>query len=105
MYKRQGYGELFAGWTEDNQTILGFDFDVPISEKIAIETNLTYFFNDDAADAVFPNTTFQGSNAEEAWNISVGFVYRPQGRRYYKNYDRPLFDVADNGTMLVRRRN
>ena len=100
-----GYGELFAGWTEDNQTILGFDFDVPVSEKIAIETNLTYFFNDDAADAVFPNTTFQGSNAEEAWNISVGFVYRPQGRRYYKNYDRPLFDVADNGTMLVRRRN
>ena len=100
-----GYGELFAGWTEDNQTILGLDFDVPISEKIAIETNLTYFFNDDAADAVFPNTTFQGSNAEEAWNISVGFVYRPQGRRYYKNYDRPLFDVADNGTMLVRRRN
>jgi len=100
-----GYGEVFAGWTEENQTILGLGFDVPVSENIAIESNLTYFFNDDSADSVFQNTTFQGSNAEEAWNISVGFVFRPQGRRYYQNYDRPLFDVADNGTMLLRRSN
>jgi hypothetical protein len=100
-----GYGELFAGWTEDNQTILGLDFDIPVTDRIAVESNLTYFFNDDAASSAFPNTTFLGSNADEAWNISVGFVYRPQGRGYYKNYDRPLFDVADNGTMLLRRSN
>jgi hypothetical protein len=67
-----GYGELFAGWTEDNQTILGLDFEAPVSERIAIESNLTYFFNDDAADSVFgQDTNFLGSNAEEAWNISV----------------------------------
>jgi hypothetical protein len=101
-----GYGELFAGWTEYDQTILGMDFDVPVSERLAIESNFTYFFSDDATDVVFgPRSNFIGSNANEAWNISVGFVYRPQGRRYYKNYDRPLFDVADNGTMLLRRSN
>ena len=100
-----GYGEFFAGYTENDQTILGFEFDVPVTDRLAVESNLTYFLNDDAADSVFRGTNFQGSNAEEAWNITVGFVYRPQGRRYYKNYDRPLFDVADNGTMLLRRSN
>ncbi len=101
-----GYGELFAGWTEENQTILGMDFDLPVCEQVAIESSFTYFFSDDATDSVFgPNSNFLGSNANEAWNISVGFVFRPQGRRYYKNYDRPLFDVADNGTMLLRRGN
>lgn len=98
-----GYGEFFAGWTEENQTILGMDFDVPVCEHVAIESSFTYFFSDDATDVVFSPSTFQGSNANEAWNISVGFVFRPQGKRYYNNYDRPLFDVADNGTMLLRR--
>ena len=39
----------------------------------------------------------------DAWNISVGLVFRPQGRCYYQSYDRPLFNVADNGSMMVDR--
>ena len=99
-----GYAEFFAGYAEDDQTILGMDFDMPVSENIAIESNFTYFLNDDSVDSIFgSDTNFLGANANEAWNLSVGFVFRPQGRSYYQNYDRPLFDVADNGTMLLRR--
>lgn len=94
-----GIGELYAGWTEFDQTILGADFDVPIRERIALESTFTYFLNDDQTTAAGR----LGGNDADAWNLAVGISIRPQGRAHYRSYDRPMFDVADNGTMLIRR--
>ncbi|MBX3416418.1 MAG: hypothetical protein KF851_02350 [Pirellulaceae bacterium] len=97
-FEGAGFSDWFLGWSEDSHFIGGIDFDVPITERTALQSSFTYFLPQDDAQR-FPG----GGNAAEAWNISVGFVFRPQGRCYYQNYDRPMFGVADNGTMVLRR--
>ncbi len=95
-----GYGELFAGWTDSDQTILGGEIDVPITHMLATQAGVTYYMD----DTVPPTASNRlGGYVNEAWNIYAGFSIRPCGRSYYRNYDRPFFNVADNGSMTVRR--
>ena len=98
--KAGGWGEVFAGWSETSQGIIGLDFDMPITNRLAVEAGFTYFLNDDGVPA---NAGFLGGQQGQAYNTYVGIALRPAGRRYYRNYDRPLFDVADNGSMLTVR--
>ena len=96
-YAGGGYSELALGWTEDH-AVLAVDFDIPMTEHTALQTGFTYFLPGDKTQ----RTQF-GGNANDAWNIYLGCVYRPKGRNWYRNYDRPLFNVADNGSMVIRR--
>jgi hypothetical protein len=95
-----GYGEVFAGWSEFDQSILGGEIDVPITDLLATQAGVTYYIDDTS-----PPTTSDrlGGHVNEAWNIYAGFSLRPCGRNYYRNYDRPFFNVADNGSMLLIR--
>lgn len=95
-----GWGEAFVGWGEARQTIIGVDVDLPVTEYISFQSGFTAYLNDDVVPAT---GNFQGGNLNEAWNLFVGISFKPQGRAWYRSYDRPLFSVADNGTMLVRR--
>lgn len=95
-----GEDEAFIGWTENNQWLIGADFDIPIRERLALESGFTYFHGDEMVPA---NSNQLGGNINDAFNIYVGFVFRPRGRSQYRNYDRPMFSVADNGSMLIRR--
>ena len=97
---RNGYGEIFAGWSENDQGVVGLDFDKAVSERLGMQAGFTYFINDDQVPA---GSSFLGGNVGEAYNIFVGFSLRPRGSGYYNSYDRPLFAVADNGTMLTTR--
>ena len=83
--------ELFLGWTDNRQGVLGMEFDVPVAEKVALQAGYTYFLNGDQRQ---PSQAYLGGNENDAWNLSVGLVFRPQGRCYYQSYDRPLFNVA-----------
>ena len=96
-YSGGGYSELALGWTEDH-AVLSVDFDIPMSEVTALQTGFTYFLPGDKTQ----RTQF-GGNADDVWNIYLGCVYRPRGRGWYRNYDRPLFNVADNVSMVIRR--
>lgn len=98
--KAGGWGEIFAGWSDSNQGIIGLDFDMPITNRVALEAGFTYFLNDDGVPA---NAGFIGGQQGQAFNTYVGVAFRPSGRRFYRNYDRPMFDVADNGSMLTIR--
>ena len=44
-----------------------------------------------------------GSFTPMAWNLGINLVYYPRGRsrRSLASPYRPLFDVADNGTMIT----
>lgn len=95
-----GWGEAFVGWGEASQTIIGVDVDLPVTDFISFQSGFTAYLNDDLVPAT---GNFQGGNLNEAWNLFVGISFKPQGRGWYRSYDRPLFSVADNGTMLVRR--
>jgi hypothetical protein len=95
-----GWGEAFVGWGEAAQTIIGVDVDLPVTDYISFQSGFSAYLNDDLVPAT---GNFQGGNLNEAWNLFVGISFKPQGRSWYRSYDRPLFSVADNGTMLVRR--
>lgn len=94
-----GFGEGFIGWAESNQTVVGVDVDLPITNRVAFQSGFTAYLNDD----VVQNSNFQGGNLNEGWNLYVGLSFRPTGLSRYRSYDRPLFQVADNGSMIVRR--
>ena len=95
-----GFGEIYAGWAEASQTVFGVDVDLPVTDRVSFQSGFTAYFNDDIVPA---GGNFQGGNLNEAWNLFVGLSFKPQGRSWYRSYDRPLFSVADNGTMFVRR--
>ncbi len=95
-----GWGEGFVGWAESNQTVLGLDVDLPVTDRVAFQSGFTAYLND---DVVADSSNFQGGNLNEGWNLYVGVSFRPRGRSWYKSYDRPMFQVADNGSMIVRR--
>ena len=101
FYYRQGvssggYYEVSAGFADEDAYLIAFDHDVPVNQTLSIRSNLTYYSGEDLAI----NTPF-ATEGNEAWNVSVGFVWRPSGRR--DSYDAPLLPVADNGTFILRR--
>ena len=98
-----GFGEIFVGTSELDQTIVGLDFDVAVTEHIGVQAGFNYYLNDEGLP---PGTTnVIGGNSAESFNVFVGFVFRPRGRAYYNWYERPLFSVADNGSLLITRDN
>ena len=97
---RGGYGEIFGGWTDNEQGIVGLDFDFPLTNRIAFQSGFTYYLSDEEIPA---NQGFLGGEPNDSFNVFVGLSLRPSGRKYYRNYERPLFDVADNGTLSIFR--
>ena len=89
-----GRWQAFGGWTDDDDGLLGADATIPISQKMALQTGFTY---------LIPGNDTR-SFEREAWNLSMGLVYRPGGPCGVGRYARAMFDVADNGTMIGRRR-
>lgn len=95
-----GAANVFVGWTENDQTFFGADADVPVGEIVALQAGFNYYLNGDGLPA---GSTGLGGNAQDAYNIYVGLGFRPGGRRSMRSYDRPMFGVADNGSMLISR--
>jgi hypothetical protein len=91
-----GHCDFFAGWSDADHAVLGCDVDMPVSGVLGMQAGFTYFLPEDTAPNV-PTST------QDAWNLYVGFSIRPQGPAWYGNYDRPLFNVADNGSFVFGR--
>jgi len=89
-----GYFELFGGKSDEQHTIWGAEVDLPVHNRMAMYAGFNYL----APDDVLPLTD------NEAWNLQLGVTYRPRGNDWYKFYHRPLFRVADNGSMVQSRR-
>ena len=94
-----GFEELFLGWTANDHFALGADFDIPVAQRIALQAGAAYYLSDLQA----PNSNLGNTRIDDAFNLYLGFAFRPQGMSYYRSYDRPLLPVADNGTMIIRR--
>lgn len=95
-----GWGEGFVGWAESDQTVIGLDVNLPVSDKFAFQSGFTAFLDDGVVPA---DSNFQGGNLNEGFNVYAGISFQPRGRSRYKSYDRPLFQVADNGSFVIRR--
>lgn len=90
-----GYGRLFAGFTGHGEGLIGTDFKLPLTEDFAMQTGFTYLIPKDGSS--------QNAHPREAWNVGVTLVWYPGSRKAFGNdYFRPLFNVADNASFIVR---
>jgi hypothetical protein len=100
FYRRRlmngGEGRLWAGFTKDSDGLFGGDLRVPMAYDWDVVAAFNYLApqDDTTDDGTFP----------EAWNIGINLVWYvcPQGAMHagHSRY-RPLFNVADNGTLIV----
>ncbi|PHS02674.1 MAG: hypothetical protein COA78_20545 [Blastopirellula sp.] len=88
---------LSAGWTENKQGLLGADFHIPITNCLALDSEFAFFLPDSPSGMT--------RNEAEGWNIGINLVWFPKcgSNVGSKSYNRPLFDVANNGSMFLRR--
>jgi len=72
-----------------------------MSRSLALEGTFTYLIPSTTNTVPLPNG---GSltYAEQAWNVSTNLVWYPacRSRRSLASPYRPLFEVADNGSMI-----
>jgi hypothetical protein len=95
---RGGAGRLYAGFTGYGDGLFGGDILLPINGPWALQSEFMY---------LAPNRTnyAEGPNRDESWNVSISVVWYPRaGREGWETSARPLFDVAGNGTMMIKRR-
>ncbi len=92
---RQG-GEfrVFAGFDDDSNGILGSDVSIPLNNRWSLDGGWTYLHGDNVGD---------GASANEGWNISMALVWHWGCRAKASHHSpyRPLFNVADNGSMII----
>ncbi|MBI3839252.1 MAG: hypothetical protein HY288_15140 [Planctomycetia bacterium] len=93
-----GIGRMWVGFTGHGDAIFGSDVTAPLSERWAIQASYNYLL-----PRQDPNVP---KNIQESFGVAVSLVWYPG----YKvpnacfNPYRPLFNVADNGTFMVRER-
>lgn len=91
-----GDWSAFAGWTDNDDGLLGASLNLPLRRRLMLSTGATFLIPREGDQS--------GGHEQEGWNISVGLVFRPGGPMGCGRYCRPLFEVADNGTFLVDQR-
>ncbi len=93
----RGEGQLMAGMTQDSDGIIGGKSRMPLINGWALETEFTYLVPNEPRGG--------GANAHESWNLGINFVWYPGTLHCGEcfRYHRPMFDVANNGSMILRR--
>jgi hypothetical protein len=91
----RGEGQMMAGLTEDSDGIIGGKARMPLINGWALETEFTYLVPDEPRGA--------GANEHESWNLGVSLVWYPGtlscGECFREH--RPMFDVANNGSLIL----
>jgi hypothetical protein len=93
---------VWGGGTASQAGIIGSSMRAPMSKSWALEGTFTYLIPGRTEDF---GTLIDGvtvSSSPSAWNVSLNVVYYParRSRRSLASPYRPLFDVADNGSMI-----
>jgi hypothetical protein len=92
-----GQGRLWGGATDQSLAIIGADFRVPMSNRCDLVGGFNYILPDEGQD--------NNGSADESWNLSMNIVfYFGRTKEGIHNTPfRPLFNVADNGNVMMQR--
>jgi hypothetical protein len=95
---RGGEGRLYGGWTDDSDGIVGADMLLPVHDRWSVQGGFTYMIPDGRDGA-------EGAS-QEGWNINLGVVWHwgCRARACHDDPYRPLFNVANNGYMIIDSR-
>lgn len=93
--------KIWAGASSYRDGYIGSLIRSPLSKSLALEGTFAYLIPSTAQTHTFSNGT-SISHFPSAWNVAVNLVFYPacRSRRSLASPYRPLFDVADNGTMI-----
>lgn len=87
--------EAHVGTSNDGGVVLGCQLQQPLTGQLGLATSATYFV---------PGGNSLAAEQQEAWNLGLALVWTPgRGFGTERDYNRPLFDVADNGSFLTVR--
>lgn len=92
-------GRFYAGFTGESDGFLGADLNMPLNDSLAVSSGFAYLVPHESTGAG-PNA----AHVQESWNLGITLTWYPgcSGSRG-RNYCRPLFGVADNGSFMVDR--
>jgi hypothetical protein len=95
---RGGEGRFYGGFNDDADAIIGSDLLIPIQDRWSLATGFTYLIPEEDAGV--------DGAAHEAWNLGINLVWHwdCRARKCHSNPYRPLFNVADNGYLIVDER-
>ena len=93
-----GVGRRWIGLTEQADIIFGSDATVPLSQTWGIQAAYNYLLP--RGDSSIP------SSIRESWNLSMALVWYPEFKPPNGQFApyRPLFSVADNGTLMITQK-
>ena len=94
--------KVWGGGTSESDGIIGTLIRAPMHRSLALEGTFTYVIPGRTQTINFDGQGAATSFSPAAWNVSVNVVWYPAGRsrRSLSSPYRPLFDVADNGSMI-----
>ena len=100
-YRRQfchgGDFRIWGGFTGTSGAtsggIVGADFEVPLAKRLAIDGGFNYFIPSDSSA--------NGGLRDETWGIGCNLVWYLGGTAECSTPYRPLFDVANNNTLMT----
>jgi hypothetical protein len=96
--------KVWGGATNEQDGIVGSLLRAPLARSLAMEGTFTYVIPGSTQTINLDGTGGSTSFSPGAWNLGVNLVYYPAGRsrRGLASPYRPLFEVADNGSMIRR---
>lgn len=87
-------GRILAGFSGESDAYIGADWWAPLNDRWALNGNFAYLIPD--------NNLNPAGSINESWNVGMNLVWYPGGvSRYRSRYHRPMFNVADNGSMFM----
>lgn len=94
--------KVWGGGTGDGEGIVGTLLRAPLARSFAMEGTFTYLIPGQTRSIDITDTGVTTNFSPAAWNIGLNLVYYPAGRsrRGLASPYRPLFEVADNGSMI-----
>ena len=94
-----GEGSLAGGTTKYGDILIRAEYSIPLSNKWGLKNSFSY---------VVPKGGHSPPSVpqKESWDVSLQLVYQPRGGVLagFCNPFRAFFDVADNGTLLQRKK-
>ena len=94
--------KIWGGASGQGDYLTGMLVRAPMSRSLALEGTFTYLIPSSSNTVQLPDNRGSLTYAEQAWNVSTNLVWYPacRSRRSLASPYRPLFDVADNGSMI-----